>query len=306
MGARSIAAYNPTLTNFASGLAQDLNLRVAEFMAPIVIVPAGIGAYKALDSKNAFQLYNTDRAMGGPASRIQFKATDPTFDCRPQALEVSIDDAEYDAAGDANAARLEQSRIKTLISSAGLAYENKVLTKAKTITAEAGKGVWSDTAVDVIKEIDEQIEALSVDCGMMPNRIVMGISTWRVIKNHPKVLERASSVQSKSLNLDQFSGMLLNPSIQIRVGMISKDTAKFGATKSATNIVGAELFIFYGQDNPSEYDPSFMKTFRTKAGGVDAVRTYRDEQSRSIIHAVDWSEDVKITGSACVKRITLS
>ena len=60
----------------------------------------------------------------------------------------------------------------------------------------------------------------------------------------------------------------MNPSIEIRGGVLSKDTAKFGAAKNATNIIGAEVFLFIGQDNPSEYDPTFMKTFVTRLGDV--------------------------------------
>jgi hypothetical protein len=306
MGSKSIAALNPTLTNYAQGLSQDLTSATASFMAPIVEVPAGLGRFKQFDDKNAFQVYNTERALGGPATRIQFQASDPTFDCRPQALEAGIDDAEYDAAGDANVVRLEESRVRTLLVSATLAHEDKVVQVAKTVTAVASRGVWSNAANDPVAEIDEQIEAIATACGMLPNRIVFGLGAWRVARNHPKVINRMPANAAVGVALQQFATMLLNPNIEIRVGVLSKDTTKFGAAKNATNIIGAEVFIFLGSNAPSEYDPSFMKTFMTRSGGVDAVRTYRDESARSTIHAVDWSEDVKITATAAVKRLTIS
>jgi hypothetical protein len=306
MGARTIAAYNPTLTHYAQGLAQDLSSAIADFVAPLVEVPAGLGRYKQFDEKNAFQIYNTERALGGPATRIQFAATDPAFDCRPQALEAGIDDAEYDAAGEDNSQRLDESRVRTLLSSATLAHEDKVIQAAKTVAAVGGKGVWSNASIDPIAEIDEQIEALATACGMMPNRIVFGLGAWRVARNHPKVINRMPSNAAVGVMIQQFAAMLMNPNMEIRVGVMSKDTSKFGAAKNAANIVGAEVFLFIGQDKPSEYDPTFMKTFMTRMGGVDAVRTYRDESTRSTVHAVDWSEDVKVTGLAAVKRLTIS
>jgi hypothetical protein len=187
MGARTIAAYNPTLTHYAQGLAQDLSSAIADFVAPLVEVPAGLGRYKQFDEKNAFQIYNTERALGGPATRIQFAATDPAFDCRPQALEAGIDDAEYDAAGEDNSQRLDESRVRTLLSSATLAHEDKVIQAAKTVAAVGGKGVWSNASIDPIAEIDEQIEALATACGMMPNRIVFGLGAWRVARNHQRL-----------------------------------------------------------------------------------------------------------------------
>lgn len=47
-----------------------------------------------------------------------------------------------------------------------------------------------------------------------------------------------------------------------------------------------------------------QKTFRTRRGGVDLVRVYREERSRSDFLAVDWTEDIKVTSSVCAKRIT--
>jgi hypothetical protein len=306
MGSKTTAAYNPTLTNYAQGLSQDLASATATFLAPLVEVPAGLGRYKQFDDKNAFQIYNTERALGGPATRIQFNATDPSFDCRPQALEVGIDDAEYDAAGDTGAGRMEESRVRTLVTSATLAHEDKVIQVAKTITAVSSKGNWSNATIDPVSELDEQIESIANACGMLPNRIVFGLGAWRVARNNPKVINRMPANAAVGVALQQFATMLLNPNIEIRVGVLAKDLSKFGAAKNASNIIGAEVFLFVGQETPSEYDPTFMKTFMTRSGGVDAVRSYRDESARSTIHAVDWSEDVKITGTAAVRRLTIS
>ncbi len=306
MGARTTAALNPTLTNYAQGLAQELASATANFLAPIVEVPAGLGRYKQFDEKNAFQVYNTERALGGPATRIHFAASDPTFDCRPQALEAGIDDAEYTAAGDANGTRLEESRVRTLLTSATLAHEDKVYQVAKSISAVGGKGNWSNAAIDPVAEIDEQIEAIATACGILPNRIVFGLGAWRIARNHAKVVNRMPSNAAVGVLVQQFAAMLMNPNMEIRVGILSKDTTKFGSTKHASNIIGAEVFVFIGQDAPSEFDPSFMKTFMTRTGGVDAVRTYRDESARSTVHAVDWSEDVKVTGTMAARRLSIT
>ena len=303
---RQVSA-NPTLTNYAVGLAQDLESALAEFLAPTVEVPSTIGQYKKFDDKNAFQVYETSRAIGGRATRIEFESTDPSYNCKPQALEVPVDDSERDAADADDPIRLDESKIKTLITSTTISHEVKVINlTVNALTAEAGLGEWSNAAIDPVAQIDSVILAISIETGMLPNRMALGIGAWNVIKNHPLVKARIQGVQTGSVTLEQFAGMLLNPMIKIRVGVLSRDTTKFGKAKSAVNIMGAQLLIFIASENPTQYDPSFAKTFMGRRGGVTSVRTYREEGARSDIHAVDWSEDIQITGTACGKRINLS
>jgi hypothetical protein len=87
---------------------------------------------------------------------------------------------------------------------------------------------------------------------------------------------------------------------------MSADTTKPGKARNVVNIVGSELYLFIAQASPSVYDPSFMKTFRTRGGGVDIVRISRAETNRSDILAVDWTEDIKVTSKICARRVTVS
>jgi len=297
---------NRTLTNYARGLAQDTASAIADFIAPVVPVSAAHGQYKQYDAKNGFILYDTNRAVGGPATRIEFAATDPYFNCTPQALEIAIDDHERDLAGDDDQLGLEQAKASTLISSAVIAHESRVLTLAKTVSATGGVGTWSSSSANPIAEIDAQIEAIAIATGQMPNRIAFGIGAWRVFRNHPNVIARQPGMANIGVTYAQAAQMLLNPGIEVKVGVLSTDATKFGGTKSASNIVGAEVFIFFGSASPTQYDPSAFKTFRTRRGGVDTVRVYRAENNRSDMLAVDWTADVKLTNSEAVKRITVA
>ncbi|MCW5559873.1 MAG: hypothetical protein KIT22_18805, partial [Verrucomicrobiae bacterium] len=224
----------------------------------------------------------------------------------PQALEVAVDDHERELAGDADR-ELEEAKVDTLITSATISFEDKALTKIKAaLTAAGGVGVWSNATNDPVAEIDAQIESIATAIGMLPNRIVFGLGAWRVFRNHALVKGRQPGAEIIGLSTQQAAGMFLNPNMEIRVGVLSKDTTKFGAAKAAQNIVGGEVFIFYGSASPTLYDASFAKTFRTRNGGVDTVRRYRSDRNRSDILAVDWSEDIQVVSAACGRRITLS
>ena len=307
MGKLSTATYKETLKQYAYGVAQDVKSALADFIAPRVPVGVGTGMFKKFSDKNAFQLYDTKRAVGGPATRMEFEATDGTFNCEANALEVPIDDQEREKAGGADQA-LEESRARTLVINASLAREKRVFDLIKAnVSAAASKGVWSsDATADPVDEIDEQIVAIANETGLMPNRMVIGLGAWRILKNHANVVGRQKGVSNKAVTLDVLAGMLLNPQMEIRVGILSLDANKVGKAASKSNVVGSEIFLFHGNDNPTQFDPGFAKTFSIGANSVEDVRMYREERNRSDILAVDWSEDVQVVSTICAKRITVS
>ena len=298
------STFQETLKNYAYGVAQDVGSKLADFIAPRVPVGVGTGMFKKFDDKNAFQIYDTSRAVGGKANRINFLSTDGKFDCSANALEISIDDQEREKAGDADSA-LEEAKTRTLVISACLAREKRVI----DLMAAASAGTSASCTIasdDPVAKIDEILEGIAIKTGMLPNRMVLGLSAWRKIKNSAKVLGRIQGVKASGVSLSEFAGMLLNPQIDIRVAVLSKDAYKMGKTASKSEFVGDYGYIFHGNDNPTQYDPGFMKTFSVGANSVEAVRMYRDDSSRSDILAVDWSEDVQLISTACAKRITVS
>ena len=301
------ATINRHLTNFASGLAQDRKASLASFIAPVVATGIAHGQFKRYSSKNDFQVLDTARAVGGTRKRIEFGADDPYYNCQPQGLETTIDDHERELAGENGIGSLQESKIRNLVGACSTSHEKKVFDAIKAAKAATGGiGVWSSESNDPIEELDAQIEAIATATGRMPNRIAFGIGAWRVFRNHAKVIARQPGAELIGLRADQAARMMLNPEIEIRVGILSADTTKFGATKNATNIVGAEVFLFYASDSPDQYDASFAKTFATKAGMVDAVREYRDDRAASDVYYCDWSEDIQVVAAECGRRITLS
>tara|TARA_R110002167_G_scaffold122035_3_gene300475 strand:- start:2765 stop:3706 length:942 start_codon:yes stop_codon:yes gene_type:complete len=313
MGLRSEASVNPTLTNYASGVLNDLQSATADFLAPQVQVPATIGQYKAYDDKNAFQVHDTARGVGGPARRIFMDVTEPTYNCLPQALEITIDDSERDAAGTLNPLDLEQAKVKTLVQSSVLSHERHVITTVNAAVAANGTtvgggvmGTWSAAGTDPVVQIDALIEDIAKATGQLPNAILMGMTAWRLFRNNAKVIEKQPGAALIGLNQGQASAMLINPSMEIRLSTMAYDTTKQGKTRSNDFVNGSDVYIFVRSPNPTIYDPSALKTFAGGRGGVSAVREYRDESSRSDIYAVDWSRDVKVTSAISIARITTS
>lgn len=305
--ARATASFNPTLTTYAQGIAADVDTSDADFLCPEVVVPASIGQYKSYSDKDLIALYETARALGGQANRIRLSATDPTYNAKPHALEASVDDAERDAAPDSGAL-LDQAKVRAVVNASRRARLNRVLTVIRaSVSAESGKGVWSDAAKDPIKEINEQILAIAQATGLLPNRLWIDMIAWAKLVDHPKVLARMPGADLATVDTLRVRRLLtLNPGIEIKIGAAIYDENKAGQAKSGKFMGNGDVFIYYAESNPDQYDASFAKCFTTAKGGVDQVRTYRDEPARSDVHAVDWTEDNKVTTTIAGKRITVS
>jgi hypothetical protein len=313
MSSRYSASYNPTLTNYAVGLAADITKqesRLAEFLAPEVPVPAGIGQYKVYSDRNSFTAYDTARPLGNRPNRVSFGATDAAYNCKPQGLEIPVDDAEIEAAGnlDGAADRLNQAKIRTLVVSAHLSHEKHVVdTILAGVAAQSGFGKWADTQVDPIDEIDEQIEAIAIATGQMPNKIALDIAMWRKLRSNKNVKARFGSAGGREPSLQDFAGVLLNPAITVRVGLLSYATNKAGQSSvTKSTAMTNSCLILANSDMPTEFDPSAAKTFTTREGGVEAVLTLRDDLAHSDVHQVLWSRDVVISASSAIRRIDLT
>lgn len=303
------ANYNGRLTTYAAGLAQSPKENsLADFIFPRVGTGVSHGQYKRYSGKNAMQIVETMRAIGGPASRIKFETDDPFYNAKPHALETTIDDAERDAAGDVSGAMqaLEEAKVGSVITTARLSREVAIQKIIDSLTPVAGLGAWSDADVDPIKELDEELAAMTTRTGIMPNRIAIGLSAWIKLRHHPKVLARQPGSANQGVNLTQLAAMLAIPNLEIRLGTLSRDKNKFGKAKDAEQIFGAKVLLFIGSENPTTYDPSFGKTFGTNRSSVDSVYSYRDQPCRSDVYAVDWSEDPQVVFSEAASLITLS
>jgi len=305
---RRQASYNPTLTNFAVGLAQSLMNSLANFISPIVEVGSTIGQYKSFDTAQAFRSYNTRRATGGNYNRIEFSSDDPSYNCQPNGLEVTVDDDERDAAGDEGdaQARLEQGKVQTLVSNCVTSHEVDVFGKVRSLTtAMPDFGKWRDPSVDPILEWNAAIEQIATQTGIMPNRTAIGLPLFNILANHPKVIARQPGAAVIGASVEQLARMLINPGMEIKVGILSYDSSKPGGVSAKSNIVGASLYVFHASQTPSQYDPSWFKTFQGRRGGVTRVETYRDEKATSDVHRVKWSRDVQQVSALCGKRIDL-
>lgn len=312
MGRQTSAVQNYQLTAYAAGYMNDLaqTLTLAERLAPSTPVPGSVGQFKIFDDRNSFQVYNTTRVMGGDPVRVEFGASDGTYSCAPQALEITIDKEERRQAGEGNALAqqlLDQGKIKALLNLTALAHVNKTVTAVlDAVSAVSGRGNWSNPDVDPIDQLDEQLNAIATVVGSTQNlKLDMDLGAWITLRNHPKVKARTNGVQVGGISQQQLNQLLAIP-VDFMVSSIVKNTAQLGQTVSKARVLASEVLIYYSLPNPTLYDPSAFKTFVAGLSSLTSVRSYMAPNGFYDGHVVDWSEDIKQTSSAAIKRLTIT
>jgi len=316
MGRAATAAINYELTNFAAGKFNEMQAQKAQMLsmrlAPITPVPGATGQYKLFDDINAFQVYNTARALGADPTRMEFKASDPTYACQPNALEITIDEHERDQAGDSPLANqlLTEGKIAAVTSAASRSDANAVVTAVlAAVSATAGRGDWSNAAIDPIDQLDDALDTLSKNTGTTDFvNIDMDVTAWRTLRAHPKVKARYQNVQNRPINLDELNQNLLFP-VSLNVANIVKHTTGLGqATQTKARILNGEVLIYISVPNPTVFDPSAFKRFSVGQGGspVGSVRSWQSVNGLYEGHFLDWSMVIKQTGTTAMIRFTLS
>jgi hypothetical protein len=309
------ATLNYQLTAYAQGLWNDLAdvVKLAERLAPTTPVPGATGQFKKFDDKNSFIRPKTARAMGGDPNLISVAASDDTYACKPQALEVRVDLAEDQAAGnnggDVQVQLLDQGKIRALVNQQALGHVGDVVDAVVAGTAaEANIGDWDNPDIDPIDQLDAVLLALSKDCGSTQNiKLTMDVGSWNLLRNHPKIKTRTQFTQVQKLTGEQLASILIFP-VDVMIANVVNDVAALGVAANKKRIMAGTCLLHYSVPNATLYDPSAFKAFTVGAAGsfIGNVRTYQAPNMLWRAHLVDWSRDIKQTSSLSMRRVDVT
>src|SRR6266478_3248271 len=291
------------LLTFSQGVVADYEKKnqIGSFLAPEVVVGGGIYHYKDYGLGNAFTAIDMRRVIGGPSKMLHLSVNDLQDINSEYSLATFIDDQEREN-NPANITVLEQRKITDLVNTAMNNNLYLVLAQARTLTANvalpgiATPGVWSTTTVDPVNEINTACKYIGDNFGVVPNRIYFDSGAWLKYQNNPNVRGRFQGVLVQAVTPEN--------TVQLwKVPMAAK--VNQGAMyEGGTGLNDA--IIFFGQDSPSQYDTSFMKTFVNVAGRFTRVRSWRDEDTSSDKYKASWFQKIKLTGQATAYRFTVS
>lgn len=300
-------AAKTTIKEYAQGAAQEAVAPVADFLAPTVEVSSDVGYYKEYTEKNRFRVPNTARAIGGRATELGFDASDKTFNCKPQALDVPVDKIEQDASEEAGEAVLQEASDMGA-EVGGLAHEKKVVDLAVTTLTPGVANINFAADQDVVDQIDQRIIQIIKAArygSLMGVGLLFGPTFFRRLKNHASIKGRFPVGKKEIVNPtveDILSLFIAKPEARLSA-MVFDDGAE-GKDADIKFILDSQLIVFARKQNPTRRDPSFMKTFRRR-GAWMAPRVYSRDDGRVEVAALDWSEDVKVTNSAAGQLLSI-
>ena len=286
------------LLTFSQGVVADWEAQhqIGAFMAPEVVVGGGIYHYHDYLKGNAFNRLDMRRAIGGPARELAIGMNDLQAVNVEYALETSIDDQEREL-HPVDMGVLEQRKISDLVNTAMVNNLYLVLDKMRTLSASAigTGGAWSNTANDPVNDINLACKSISDTYGILPNRIYFDSGAWLKYINNPLVRGRFQGVLIQAVTPENTKA-LWNIPLDCKVNQ--------GALYEG--VVAADCCIFFGQDGPSQFDTTFMKTFTNVAGRFTRVRSYRHEQTSSDRYKLSWFQNIALTGQNTAIRFAVT
>lgn len=301
---------SPVLREFAQGAAQSAIMPVADFLAPTVEVPTSVGRYKKYTEKDRFRIPSTLRSIGGRATELRFEVSDETFNCEPHALDYPVDNLEKLESEDLENALREGAVAVAEV--AALSHEKSVIDAAMNAAGAGTAKVWgasADPVADVDAAILDVIKAAKYG-SLMGVGVLFGASAWCLFKNQDKVRGRfVIGNGGKGGNLavptEDNAGQLFVGTPQVRTSYMVFDNAAPGVAEDVKFLLDTTVLVFARRPNPTRRDPSFMKSFRLM-GKYMVPSSYMRDDGRVEVAKFDWSEDVRVTNSAAIKRLNVN
>lgn len=262
----SLRVVDPVLTNLARGYSNAAS--VVSRMFPVVGNLEKEAAVYMTFGKEAFLLYNTERAIRANSNRINpGKPSSDKYSMTEHDLEYPIDYRE-----DEEAIFNVQAYATNLVTAGILLRREKQGADLATNPANyansnklalAGDDCFSEPGSDVVGVVQDGKEAMRSQIAKRPNMMTIGPSTLTAWKKHPQFLARIGANQNKVVTLDIIKEVLEIEDIMVGEMIYVDDDG------TPHDIWGDMVHMCYmppsvaGQER-TMYEPSFGYTFRKK------------------------------------------
>lgn len=298
--------------------------RVGTFLCPIVPVSITDGKYDYHDPKEDMTPASTSRGLGQASTRIQTTVSKRHYSCQSQGLAFEIDEDELARMrGTGEETAYKQAKVENLINRGLLSYDKRVLDVLESVQAttaithlETGNalekiGQWSDGSVDPFEQLKALRLWFKARTGLTINKMGFGALAWERMANNPLMRDhiRYNSIDELTEEL-LLKGLRLDREMSPDNILIVDDgynAALPGGEMDARLLAGNDIWLFYSQDTPSQYDPSFAKCFNTAgASFVNQVQSILIPDRHVEASEVVWMDDIQITAPLSGIRIRVS
>ena len=218
-------------------------------------------------NKEAFQIYNTERAIRANSNVISPKGFKKhTTTLKENDLSYPIDYREEE---EAEKVKLQLHATNVVTEGLNLKLEKEcadLVQNPDSYSDEnkfilSGTSCFDDKNSDPQGVIDDAKDAVSAKIAQDPNTMIIGQSAWKVLKKHPQLVGLISDTKNKMVTLELLKEIFEVENIYIGKSIFSNAEGNFERIWK-DNIVLA--YVPNLGASRTEYDPSFAYTVRKK------------------------------------------
>lgn len=269
------------LTNLSIAYIQDHGSFIADRIFPVLPVQKQSDRYFIYNKGDWFRDEAQRRAPATESVGSGYTLSDDSYFCDVWAIHKDIDaqtrantDQPLNADRDATefvTQRLMISRERQFVQNYLQAGIWETDWSGTTSAPSSTEFIHFDdyTNSDPIRVFGDVIEDIEGRTGFTPNVCAMDSETWRVLKDHPDLVERYKYTQSGIMTPQLVAPLLGVDNILVAKGLYN--TAKPGATDAFERIHDNFVFLAYVQPTPALLRPSAGYTFAWSGyGGANA------------------------------------
>jgi len=218
-------------------------------------------------NKEAFQVYNTERAIRANSNVISPKG----FDKKTATL------AEHDLAYPIDYREEEEARkVKLQLHATNVVTEGLKLKQEKLCAdlvqnsdnyltgskiSLSGTSKFTDYKnSDPVGVIEDAKDAIAGNIAQLPNTMILGYETWRMLKRHPQLQGLISNNQNKIVTINFLKEIFEIENITVGKSVFVDDSGNF------VKVWGDNIVLAYvpNLSSRTEYDPAFAYLVRKK------------------------------------------
>lgn len=304
--------FDALLSNVSIAYIQSNDVFVADKVFPVVPVNYQSDLYLKYPKGAFFRDEVGPRPLGGYSRVADYKLDKDTYYCEEEGLSANLDDREranatppYDPEKAKTRFLTQQHLIHRDRIWADKYFKTGVWANEKTgVAAAPGANQflqWDQANSDPIADIDLYRDTLAEATGYEPNVMVVGRKAFRILKNHPDVIDRIKYTAKGIITADLLAELFGVKKFLVPGGI--HNTGVEGAADNMQFILSkSDVLLCYAAPTPGLDTPSAGYTFSWRgllgaAGFESAIWRGRDERAHS-----DWFEcrqafDMKVVAS---------
>ncbi|MBN1475233.1 hypothetical protein JXA47_00620 [Candidatus Sumerlaeota bacterium] len=280
---------------------------IADLIAPIVGVRKQSDKYFTVDAdRERFRSSDDTRAPGAEANEVDFAISSESYFCEDHALEAVITDEERDNADPAIQPDIDKTEFLTdkILLNKEIALADEIAMNGSLPSETlSGADQWDDyDDSDPVAEVEEHKSTIQTAVQQIPNTLVLPYEVYRIVRLHPKVLEKVVNVRLGAVGPDILADVFDVDRVLVPRGL--KNTAAPGQAPALEPIWGKSAFLCYVSPRPGLRTATFAYTFQWSIapGSLQGhvVEAWREERRKADMVRVQRYYDQRIIASGAV------